>query len=547
MSSMGRRNRLAPLAVAALAATVALPSLFNRFVYDDVPVIVQNRLVHSLSAAPAIWTSSYWPVGMLYRPLTIQLFNLEWVLGGERSIVFHGVSILLAALTAVLVWRLARRLLPPLGAAIAAGLFAVHPVHVETVANVVGQSELLSAVFTLLAVKRYLAWREAGTIGLGRRLALALFTVLAIFSKETGYVAPLLIGIAELCRFRPPRRAVVPVLFLQAGALVAALLIRLTVLGSLAGETAAASLAGLGLGARALGMLTVVPEWARLLFWPVHLQGEYGPPALSLTDAAPGPRLLGAAILLGAVALLAWGWRRERTIALGILWMAATIFPVSNLVAATGIILAERTLFLPSAGAVLVAGAVAMILADRLAAARRDVRLAAAAAGLALLAVAAIRSAERATVWSTQSVFFARLVEDAPRTYRAHYVASRFYYGERRYDEAEREARRALELYPFDPHVHEHLGQVLRTTGRCREAVPVLAEGVRLSPRETTIRSRLIECILATGDTAGARDAAAEAVKAGLAEFKATAKRLRQRDTTPAVPSQSGRVSPRRG
>ena len=75
-----------------------------------------------------------------------------------------------------------------------------------------------AAVFTLLSVERYLAWREQGTLGLGRRLALALLTLLAIFSKETGYVAPLLIGIAELCRFRPPRRAVLPVFFLQSGA-----------------------------------------------------------------------------------------------------------------------------------------------------------------------------------------------------------------------------------------------------------------------------------------------------------------------------------------
>ena len=243
-----RRQWLAPLAVGFLAAVASAPSIYNRFVYDDVPIIVENKLVHSLAAAPAIWSSSYWPVGMLYRPLTIQLFNLEWVLGGERSRVFHGVSILLAVLTAVLVWRLARRLLPPLGAGIAAALFAVHPVHVEAVANVVGQSELLATVFTLLAVERYLAWREHGTLGPGRRLALAALTLLAIFSKETGYVVPLLIGIAELCRFRPPRRAVLPVFFLQFGAVAAALLIRLSVLGSLAGEAPSPSVAGLGSG-----------------------------------------------------------------------------------------------------------------------------------------------------------------------------------------------------------------------------------------------------------------------------------------------------------
>ncbi len=520
------REWLAPLAVALLAAVTSLPSLYNRFVYDDVPVIVQNDLVHRLSAAPALWRSSYWPAGMLYRPLTIQAFNLEWVLGGERARVFHGVSILLAALTAVLVWRLARRLLPPSGAAVAAALFAVHPVHVEAVANVVGQSELLAAIFTLLAVERYLAWREAAALGPGHRLALAGLTLLAICSKETGYVVPLLLGIAELCRFRSPRRAVVPVFLWQAGAIVAVLAIRFSVLGTLAGEAPAPSIAGLGPLTRAAGMLTIVPEWARLLFWPAHLQGEYGPPAVSLTGAPLGSYLLGAALLVGALVLLAWGWYREKTLALGLLWMAAALLPVSNLIAPTGVLLAERTLFLPSVGAVLVAAIIAVRLASLLRATPVGLRVAA-AAGIALIVAAGEQSAERATVWKTQSIFFAHLVDDAPRTYRAHYVASRFYYGEKRYPEALAEARAALALYRRDAHVHEQLGQVLRTMGRCEEAVPVLAEGVRLSPRETTVRSRLIECLLAGGDTAGARSVAADAVRAGLPEFEATLRRLR--------------------
>jgi hypothetical protein len=187
-------------------------------------------------------------------------------------------------------------------------------------------------------------------------------------------------------------------------------------------------------------MLTIVPEWARLLFWPAHLQGEYGPPAVSLTGAPLGSYLLGVALLVGALVLLAWGWYREKTMAMGLLWMAAALLPVSNLLAPTGILLAERTLLLPSVGAVLVAAIIAVRLASLLRAMPVGLRVAA-AAGIALIVAAGEQSAERATVWKTQSVFFAHLVDDAPRTYRAHYVASRFYYGEKRYPEALEEAR----------------------------------------------------------------------------------------------------------
>lgn len=530
MSQAGRREWLTPLALAALAAIVALPSLQNQFVYDDTQVIVENRLVQSLATVPEIWSSSYWPVGGLYRPLTIQLFSLEWALGGGNPVVFRAVSILLTALITLLVWRLARRLLEPLPAGVAAALFAVHPVHVETVANTVGQSELLAAMFTLLALERYLAWRVRGVLGAGRRLALAALTLLAIFSKETGYVVPLLMGAAELTVFRAPRRIAVPVFGLQAGAVLAALLIRLSMLGNLSGETPSAALKDLGFLDRAGGMLGIVPEWARLLFWPVHLQGEYGPPALSVVDAASGTSLLGAMLLIVAVLLVGWGWRRNKTVALGVVWIAIAIFPVSNLLARTGIILAERTLFLPSVGAVLLIAGLGSAVAHRLS---RSMRLAMGAAFAVLLAVAAIRSARRALVWRSQSIFFARLVEDAPRTYRAHYVVSRFHYGERRYAESERAARHALDLYRKDHHVHDQLGQVLRTMGRCAEAVPILAEGVRVAPGETTIRSRLIECSLAVGDTAQARKAAADAVQAGQSEFTATLRRLSPASTTP--------------
>ncbi|HEU5220206.1 MAG TPA: tetratricopeptide repeat protein [Gemmatimonadales bacterium] len=74
--------------------------------------------------------------------------------------------------------------------------------------------------------------------------------------------------------------------------------------------------------------------------------------------------------------------------------------------------------------------------------------------------------------------------------------------------------------------MYEQLGQVLRTVHRCGEAVPILAAGLELSPTETILRSRLIECLLATGDTAGARASAAEAVKNGQTEFSATLRRL---------------------
>jgi hypothetical protein len=527
-----------PLAAAGIAAAVALPSLRNGFVYDDVLIIVQNPLVHGLSRSPTLWHASYWPAGLLYRPLSIQLFALEWVLGRGRPLLFHAVSVLLYAVATALLLRLALRLFPGhpdkpnklwnlwVGSFLTAMLFALHPVHTEVFANIVGQSELLVACFALLAVERYLAWRAAGPLSSLQRLALAGLTLLGILAKETGYVIPFLLGAAELTLVRSPRGRLGETFFLQGAVLLGSLLWRASVLGSVAGESPAAVFSGLGMPARAIALLALVPQWARLLLWPAHLQAEYGPPALPVTTSVGAAHLAGLAILLLAAGLLSRSWRRNPVVAFGLLWTLLALAPVSNLVAPTGIVLAERVLFLPSVGVVLVLGAALTALLPRLKLASRRVSFTVAAAGGILLLLAGARTVAREAVWRSQASFFAALERDAPRSYRAHFVAARYAYGEQRFPDAERAAREALALYARDPQVHEQLGQVLRVEGRCSEALPVLEAGVRLAPERTTLRSRLIECALAIGDTARARAVASEAVRLGQQEFNATLRRL---------------------
>lgn len=526
--------KLGAPAVALLAAAVALPSLGNGFVYDDVLVIQQNPLVHGLAHSADLWHSSYWPAGLLYRPLTSQLFAVEWTLGGGRPLLFHAISLLLFTIITLLVYRLAyqviasnlRNLWNLWAAVFAAALFAVHPVHVEAVANIVGQAELLATLFAVLAVERYLAWRHAGALSSAQRLALAGFTLLAILSKETGYVVPLLLLAARFTVLRSQRGRLGELWLLQGAAIALGLLLRMNVLGSLAGETPTTVFRGMGLGSRALAMLAVVPEWARLLLWPAHLQAEYGPPALPVTSTFTPAHALGLLLLVLVVVLCVRSWTRRPAVAFGLLWLVLALAPVSNLIAPTGIVLAERVMFLPSVGLVLALGGAVAALLPRLEPAPRWIKTGAALVALAVLALAATRTLRRNDAWRSQESFFSKLQADAPRTYRAHFVASRFYYGERRFAEAERAARRALALYRRDARVHEQLGQVLRVEGRCREAIPVLEEGVRLAPQGTTVRSRLIECALAVGDTTRARAVAEEALRLGQTEFAGTLKRL---------------------
>jgi hypothetical protein len=527
-ATQGRHT--APLAVGGLALLAAVSGLGNGFVYDDVPIILQNPLVHDLGRSADLWASAYWPAGLAYRPLTVQLFALVWAAGGGHPFAFHLVNVALAIATAVLVWKLARLVLSPVPAALAAALFAVHPAHVEVIANAVGQAELLVALFGLVAVERYIVWRGTGALTTSHRVILALLTALAIHAKETGYAIPLLLVAAEMLLVRPKHadswrwREAGPGLILQLCVAIASVLLRISVIGPTTGAGPLPALTDLTTTERLVTMLGVVPHWARLLLWPAHLQGDYGPPAISVGGALGAPQVAGLILVVATAGLIAASWRRAPVAAFGLIWAGMAILPVSNILAPTGVILAERTLFLPSVGIVLVLGAAVQAVLIRVT--RPRVRIVLAGGAAAILALGAARSAARSTVWQNQDRFFSQLVEDAPTTYRAHKVAAKYLTLAGRPRDAEVRWRRALALYEGDGTVFEELGQLYRADGRCGQAIPLFERGLRIHPTRTTLRARFIECRLKLGDTTGALALAREAVELGHPEFEQTIQRL---------------------
>lgn len=151
------------LCVAAVAMVVYLNSLPNGFTYDDVPVIVNNPATDPSNPWFEPWRRTWWNLGEWagdadrpYRPLTVATFALERRLFGDRPLPFHLFNVLLHAANSVGVWWLARRVGAGATSALLAGvLFAVHPIHTEAVANIVGRAELLSTGGILLAVRLY--------------------------------------------------------------------------------------------------------------------------------------------------------------------------------------------------------------------------------------------------------------------------------------------------------------------------------------------------------------------------------------------------------
>jgi protein O-mannosyl-transferase len=527
----GRRAAVAALIALALVATAR--SLGNGFAFDDVPIVVENAQVHTLAPPWEYARQSYWPpknLGDAYRPWTVWMLALQYAVAGPAPWVFHLGNLLLTVALVLAVHALLHRVAPGGPAFAGAALFAVHPVHVEATANVVGQGELWMALFTVLAVLGYARARQADGPGLRARLGLAMLYVLAAAAKEQGIVLPaLLLAWEALAVPGPPLRervrGLLPCYLLLGLAGLAFLAARFLVLGDLGGGPPAAGLEGLGPGGRITVMLPLAAEWVRLLVWPRHLLAQYSPPGWGAAAAWGAAAWAG----LGLLAALAWAAVRARrrvpAVALGIAWAGIAILPVSNILFPTGVLVAERTLLLPSVGVALAAAGL-VGLATRAGSLPAAV---AAAAVAALVAAGGLRSWSRQAVWKDNDTLFRQTLVDGPRSYRAWLVHGRELMGRGRHAEAKPSLARAGELYPRDRRPFEDLGFILRAEGRCDLAVPVLRRGVAAEPGETLARSRLFECLTTLGRHEEALGVAEDGVALGATEFEPLAAQARGR------------------
>ena len=528
-----RTSRWAAPAVALLALASSIVGLVNQFTYDDRYIVELNPVVHSLAEWWKGFGASYWPRmqgGDGYRPITILAFKIEYAIGGGHPMAFHAANILLYAAASLLVYQLAKRVFASEHrwvAWLAAALFAVHPVHVEAVANVVGQSELIVGIALLGATVLYLRDRAEGPLRWSTAAWIALLYAVACFAKEHGIVLPAILVAAEatLLARREPWRVRIPqvrpfylVLALVAVAFMAARSLVLADRGIVGFEPFTPfSALRVGTTDRMLTAIGVVPQWLRLLFWPAHLASEYGPPDIEIAQGLSISQIPGAALLAAVITFAIVLRRRQPEISFGIAVAGITLLPSSNLLVPAGIVLAERTLFLPSVGAVLVVSAVAALVAQR----RREwfemrgVRVAAQSLIALVLVAGVARSLQRTTVWRENDRLFRQAVIDSPFAYRAHFMLGAWHFQNKRKRDGEAAYRHALNLFPYDPFLSYTMAEQYREVGLCGPALPLYRWTFGLRPQFRLGRGAFARCLLMEGQYAEARTWAFDAIRFG--------------------------------
>ena len=187
-----------------LTALIYLRTILFDYVFDDGILIITNPWMASWRCVPAIFTHSFW--GFLdtprqldfYRPLVMLLLAAIFHVFGAAPGWFHLIAASLHVLATYLVYLLACETTEDrMIAAVAAGIFGLHPTKVETAAWISGISDSLSLVFFLSSMICYFKWRRNGKDAPILVFSSAIFLLLALFSKEIALFAPVLVAIIE--------------------------------------------------------------------------------------------------------------------------------------------------------------------------------------------------------------------------------------------------------------------------------------------------------------------------------------------------------------
>jgi Flp pilus assembly protein TadD len=508
-----RSARPAPLAMLLVALVAAAPYLVTigyGFVYDDGPIIADNPALHTPGGLFAAWHVAYWPAAWgragLYRPVVQFMYALLWNVSGGAPWLFHLYAVALYAACAVAVlWMLARAL-PPLAAVAGALLFAAHPLHVESVANVAGSAEVVAALASIACVLVIVRGFDAGVESIPWKTAIVgalLFTV-ALGAKESAATVPALVALCvwgwrEAGEAAMSARSVIArgwrVWTACTVVLAAMIVARWMVLGGFSPPSTALAvgLDGETLVQRWWTMTGAWPLIAQLLIAPTRLSMHYGPTtviphhAMSLTAMTAA---LTFALVIFAAMLFARRGDRRPLVAIG--WVMLAYLAASNILIPTGQLLAERTLFFSSVGVVMLAG---WVLA-RAHGLPEGMRWMPGPVVGALIVFGAVGSARRVRVWSSEERLFQSGIDYDDAAFYPYWQLARSV--GRHGDNARGLALlgEAYRRYPGGESLALEYAQHLRTSERGEDALVVLRATSAAHPTSQPARLAYLDALL---------------------------------------------------
>jgi len=499
-----------------------LNTLWNGFVQDDNRQVVTNPYLRSFSHLREIFATNVWSyVGAqgttnYYRPLMTLGYLLCYQFLGPLAYGFHLANLVLNAAVVCLVFLVSERIFADrtLGF-VAAIIFALHPIHSESVDWIAAVTDLQLALFYLLTfwffLRRAPSSVRSGLRGGAIELGMVLSFALALLAKEPAATLPFLATFYE--HFLRDDRAQTSLgqklsrystLWLLD---LVYLLFRIRILGGLAPVL---QLPQISRREAFYSSFALVAGYVWKVLWPVNLCAFY---TFHKCVALSDPRVVVGLLVLGlAVAAFAYSWKRERLVCFGLLWFFLNIAPVLNARLLGANVFTERYLYLPSLGFCWIAAWAGRLLWMRLAgrpSARKFY-----AVGLGIVAILCLaRIVTRSRVWHDDSIFYRSTLAAQPDAVALRINLGAVYWNSGFPDKAEAEWREALRRAPNHWLILNNLGLAAARKKRYDEAIEDFERSIRLRPNYADSHMNLGRTYAETG----AGDKAEAQLKAAVA------------------------------
>ena len=506
-----RSDARSMLALGALVLVAYLPALRGSFVWDDDKNIVRNGNLRSLAGLWRIWSDPH--ASQQYYPLTHTTFWINFALGGLSPLAYHLVNVALHVVSAILVFAVLRRLAVR-GAPLAAALFALHPLNVESVAWVTERKNVLAGALGLASFLFYLRFDEA-THGEGDEprdpkhvrglwaISLGLF-LLALLAKTAVAVAPaVMLVVVLLLRGRRLARVARPLapfftLGIAAGLFTAWL--ERTHVGAHGADFAWSSPERVALAGR------IFLFYLQKLFAPVDLAFFYPRWAISASPAA-------FLYALGALAVIGLALAARRRFGPGplaaALAYAALLFPALgffNVYFMRYSFVQNHFQYFASIPALALAAAAIDLAFERLS--RWKLPL----AGVLSTLLAGLSFIQASTFRDYETLFLSALMKN-PDAWVASYNLGLWYVDRGRPREAVVMHAAALRAKPDEPDVVLNFGVALAGLGRTEEALPLFRKAAAMRPDHPETRLDLAAGLDLAGAPAEAVIAYREALR----------------------------------
>jgi len=464
-----------------------LNSLGNGFHYDDYHSILSNpcirdfRNIGRFFIDPGMFSSS--SEMAMYRPMLLVTYAISYALSGYRPWGWHIINIIIHAANVCLLYFFIRRWVSTAAAAIAATIFAVHPLAAEPINYISARSSLLVTAFMLGSILLYIRYLEAGK--LWRLLLSLILFVFGMLSKENGitYIALIIaldllpIQKGEVKTGRSNLAYIKPwILFCGAGIVYLLMRYKMKLATIPHAHLSRTVYENLLTQAGALLM------YFKHFLWPVGLSNVYDIPiAFSLIDSKLPfwcwPLIKGIIVLFPIAASIAWVKRRPQ-LSFGILWFYITLSP--EILWPMNMVATDRRMYLPCIGLIIGAAYLYDEIKIRWTGIRRYTWTGSTAVILISLSALTI---SRNRDWATDFTLWTDAIKKYPQSYSAYDSLGFYYIHANKPEEAQWAFRKAIRINPDYYFARANLGALLADQGRYEEAVRELEGSIAITQK----------------------------------------------------------------